>query len=132
MPKKKLRPALPPRDQRPLGFVRMRTENKRAPRLPSRGVTGSFGFDVMFRTVLGVTVGMLISWNFAEHFAPVELSLKQTFVVQFLPTLHFVVLYLRMMGREEIRSRSGVTRRSIIWGLIYGFSLPPLVAWISG
>ena len=110
----------------------MRTENKRAPRLPSRGVTGSFGFDVMFRTVLGVTMGLLVGWMFTDRYAPVELSLKQTFLVQFLPTLHFLAVYVRLMGREEIRSRSWVTRRALVWGLIYGLSLPQLVGWVSG
>lgn len=109
----------------------MRTEHRRIPRLPSRGVTGSFGFDVMFRTVLGVTVGLLVGLNLTDRFAPVELSTKQFFVVQFLPTLHFVVVYLRLMGREVMRTKSGVTRRAMVWGLIYGLSLPPLVAWIS-
>jgi hypothetical protein len=126
------RSKLPPRDQRPLGFVRMRTENKRAPRLPTRGVTGSFGFDVMFRTVLGVTVGLLVGLNLSTRYAPVELSSKQVFVVQFLPSLHFLAVYLRLMGREEMRTRSWVTRRSLVWGLIYGLSMPQLVAWISG
>ena len=109
----------------------MRTELKRAPRLPSRGVTGSFGFDVMFRTVLGVTVGLLIGWVITERYAPVDLSLKQTFVVQFLPTVHFLLVYLRLMGREEMRTRAWITRRSIGWGLVYGLSFPQLVAWLS-
>jgi hypothetical protein len=131
VPKKKPRSVLPPRDQRPLGFVRMRTEHRRIPRTPSRGVTGSFSFDVMFRTVLGVTLGLLVGLNLTARFAPVELSTKQFFAVQFLPTLHFVVVYLQLMGREVMRTRSGVTRRAMIWGLIYGLSLPSLVAWIS-
>lgn len=109
----------------------MRTEHRRIPRLPSRGVTGSFSFDIMFRTVLGVSVGLYFGWNLLGRYAPVELSLKQMFVVQFLPTLHFVIVYMRLMGREVVRTRSWVTRRSLLWGMIYGLSLPQLVDWYS-
>lgn len=132
MPRRKRAPIrLPPRDRRPLGHQERRRDSVR---LSSRtgyfrvsGMWGSFAFDVIFRSFIGVTVGLLIGLRWGlERASP--LSPGDWVIVQTIPSLHMVAVYIWQSRNEKYEEQKGVTRWGFAFGCLYGLILPPIVA----
>ncbi|MAW59997.1 MAG: hypothetical protein CMJ94_04070 [Planctomycetes bacterium] len=83
---------------------------------------GSFAFDVVFRSFLGITVGLLIGLSLSG----VHLKGRQVLLVQFVPALHVLGIYIWQIKDKVMRERKGITRWGLLFGLIYGLLLPSL------
>ena len=82
----------------------------------------SFAFDVVFRSFLGITVGLLIGLSLSG----VHLKGRQVLLVQFVPALHVLGIYIWQIKDKVMRERKGITRCGLLFGLIYGLLLPSL------
>lgn len=129
----KVRSSLPPRGQRPLGHLERRQETVK---LPSRtgwfytsGMWGSFAFDVLFRTLIGIyagfflTVIVLIQVIGVDYGAGHESAIDQHGILALLwgllPWFHVLVLNFRLKAKPEYRSRNWVGPRAMLWGMAY-------------
>ena len=87
-----------------------------------QGMWGSFAFDVVFRSFLGITVGLLIGLSLSG----VHLKGRQVLLVQFVPALHVLGIYIWQIKDKVMRERKGITRWGLLFGLLYGLLLPSL------
>lgn len=120
---------LPPRSQRPLGHQGLRRASERLySRYGSfrvRGIWGSFAFDVVFRTFVGVTIGLVFGLWLGEGSRP-AMSDRDFLLVQFVPALHVVGVYIWQIKDDVMRERKYITRIGVICGTFYGLVLPQL------
>lgn len=122
---------LPPRSQRPLGHKGMRRGSEK---LYSRygsfrvqGMWGSFAFDVVFRAFVGVTIGLVFGLWLGDD-PEIRLEGRQGLLVQFVPALHVLGVYIWQIKHEVMRERKHITRWGMACGVLYGLILPRIAA----
>lgn len=127
------RPGLPPRGQRPLGHLARRQERvKLASRtgwFHASGMWGSFAFDVLFRTLIGLYAGYFlmtvflvkaIGIDFGARFDRAEDPAGVLVLLWGLsPWIHVIVLNFRLKAKPEFHSRKFVGRKAMLWGAAY-------------
>ena len=90
-----------------------------------KGMWGSFAFDVVFRTFVGVTIGLVFGLWLGEDSRP-PMSDRDFLLVQFVPALHVVVVYIWQIKDKVMRERKYITRIGLAFGTLYGLILPRL------